>query len=118
MTQKGAAITGKILQEMANKVWKRLPQYSTLERPKFYYGWLHKFRQRHSIRQRIRHAEAAQVDREALKEDLKELQLICDEYQLQDIYDMDETNLFWNTGDGQTPLRGAGDQYLIALGQQ
>lgn len=93
--RRGATITGEILQEMANKIWDRLPQYSALERPKFSHGWLHKFKQRHNIRQRIRHGEAAQVDREALEEDLKELQRICDEYQLQDIYNMDETGLFW-----------------------
>jgi Tc5 transposase DNA-binding domain len=94
MTQKGAAITGEILQEMANKIWDRLPQYSALDRPKFSYGWLHKFKQRHNIRQQIRHGEAAQINRKALEEDLKELRLVCNEYQLQDIYNMDETGLF------------------------
>jgi Tc5 transposase DNA-binding domain len=51
MTKKGTAITGEILQDMAEKIWDRLPQYSALERPKFSSGWLNNFKKRYNIRQ-------------------------------------------------------------------
>jgi Tc5 transposase DNA-binding domain len=93
MTQKGASITGQILQEMAQKIWDRLPQYSASERPKFSVGWLNNFKQRHSIRLRIRHGEATQLT-DWLSEDLKQLRLIYDQYKSRDIYTMDEIGLF------------------------
>lgn len=95
MTRKGAAITGDILKEMAGQIWDKLPQYAETERPKFSNGWLEAFKKRHNVYRRIRHGEAAQVDREALEEQLKKLHLICEEYNLRDIYNMDETGLFW-----------------------
>jgi hypothetical protein len=51
MNRKGATITGYILKEMADKFWDTLPQYSSLERPRWSDGWLTAFKQRHHIKQ-------------------------------------------------------------------
>src|SRR5438270_9098771 len=45
-------VTGEILQQMALKFWLKLPQYSTLEPPKFSSGWLHGFKARYNIKRR------------------------------------------------------------------
>jgi hypothetical protein len=45
MNRRGATITGYILKEMADKFWDNLPQYSTLERPRWSDGWLTAFKQ-------------------------------------------------------------------------
>ena len=86
-------ITGEILQQMALKFWFRLPQYSTLEPPKFSNGWLHGFKARYNIKRRKKHGQGAEVDRMQLELDLAEIRTICDQYPLCDIFNMDETAL-------------------------
>ncbi len=95
MNRKGATITGYILKEMADKFWDTLPQYSTLERPQWSDGWLTAFKQRHHINQKLRHGESAGIDRTQLELDLAELRTFLSDYPLEDIYNMDETGLFW-----------------------
>lgn len=97
MVRKGATITGYILQEMASRLWDRLPQYSSsLERkPHFSAGWLTAFKSRHHISQKIRHGEAAGVNRMQLELDLADLRTYLETFPLDDIYNFDETGLFW-----------------------
>jgi DDE superfamily endonuclease/Tc5 transposase DNA-binding domain len=95
MNRKGSTITGYILKQMADKFWDSLPQYSTLPRPSWSEGWLTAFKQRHHISQRMRHGESAGVDRMQLELDLAELRTFLSDYHLDDIYNMDETGLFW-----------------------
>ena len=95
MNRKGATITGYILKEMVDKFWDSLPQYSTLERPHWSDGWLTAFKQRHHIKQKMRHGESAGVDRMQLELELAELRTFLSDYDLDDIYNVDETGLFW-----------------------
>ena len=78
---------------MAAKLCQQLPRYSNLQPPKFSSGWLVGFKARHNIKRRKKHGEAAQVDKEQMEEDLKEIREVCDLYPLQDIFNMDETAL-------------------------
>jgi Tc5 transposase DNA-binding domain len=86
-------VTGDILQQMALRIWYKLPQYSNLEPPKFSAGWLSGFKARHHIKKRKRHGEAAEVDKIEMEKELQEIRKICDLYPLEDIFNMDETAL-------------------------
>jgi hypothetical protein len=66
-------ITGEILQQMAARLRRQLPQYADLEPPQFSNGWLAGFKGRHNIKRRKRHGEAGIVDKSKLEEDLKEV---------------------------------------------
>ena len=43
----------------------------------------------------MRHEEAASVNQLTLQDELKKLHEICKSYNARDIYNMDETGLFW-----------------------
>jgi hypothetical protein len=64
MVRKGASISKLLLQEMAGRLWDKLPQYSNSSelKPKFSGGWLDNFKARHHISQKLRHGEAANVN--------------------------------------------------------
>jgi hypothetical protein len=62
---------------------------------KFSHGWLFKFKKRHGLRQITKHGEDASVDNAVVTSVIFELQEILEEYDLKDIYNMDETGLFY-----------------------
>jgi arginine repressor len=62
---------------------------------KFSNGWLQKFKQRHGLKKITKHGEDASVDEEAVEITLPQLRAILKEYNLRDIYNMDETGLFY-----------------------
>lgn len=90
-----AAITGELLQEMASKLWDKLSQYEGVEKPKFSTGWLCGFKERYGIKKQIRHGEAGSVDKETIEAQLEELRIVLDSYDNEDIYNMDESALYW-----------------------
>ena len=65
-------------------------------------GWLTNFKQRYSIREYSKHGEAQSAPLEQLPEMRRDLQNILKEYQLNDIFNCDETGLFWK----MEPTRG------------
>ena len=95
MQTKQATMTGELLKEMAKKIWTRLPQYSHEEMPKFSNGWLDAFKAHHFISFRIRHGEAASVDKETVEEELRDLRIKLAPYDQDDVYNMDEASLYW-----------------------
>jgi hypothetical protein len=78
---------------MAVKFWCKLPQYSSLEPPKFSISWLAGFKARHNIKRKKKHGEAAQVDKMQMELNLVKIRDIYDLYQTPDIFNMDETTL-------------------------
>src|SRR6266480_3553780 len=78
---------------MAARFWLKLPQYSSLEPPKFSIGWLAGFKARHNIKRRKKHGQVAEVDKMQMELDLAEIRDICDLYQMADIFNMDEIAL-------------------------
>ncbi len=65
--------------------------------PKFEFssGWLAKFKQRHQIRSHRRFGESGAADTEIIEKSLPHIRTILDQYALADIYNMDETGLFY-----------------------
>ena len=73
-----------------------------MELPQFSNVWLEGFKKRHGIKQRIRHGEAASLDDTAVTEQILGVQTATRAYNPCDIYNCDETGLFWKA----TPDRG------------
>lgn len=91
---KGGVTSGEILQEKAKQIWKSLPQYSQQSMPEFSLGWISKFKARHQIKSQTRQGEIGSVPIHS-EEEMKAIQTIAGEYQEEDIYNMDETGLYW-----------------------
>lgn len=62
---------------------------------KFSQGWLYKFKQRHGLGQVKKHGEDASVDDAVVAAAIPQLKELLKEYDLRDIYNMDETGLFY-----------------------
>jgi len=92
--QQGGVTSGDLLREKARQIWQQLPQYSNLPCPDFSSGCLHRFKNRHKIKQHTRHGEAGSVP-EVAEEQMKALRTLAGEFAEQDVYNMDETGLFW-----------------------
>ena len=58
-------------------------------------GWLAKFKSRYNIKSFKIHGESGDVDRSELVKQRKALKKITNNYKLEDIYNMDETSLFY-----------------------
>ena len=56
--QKDVPLSGEGIQAQARRFWYQLAPYQGMEVPQFSSGWLHKFKSRYNIRQRVYHGEA------------------------------------------------------------
>ncbi|CAG8709973.1 32718_t:CDS:1, partial [Gigaspora margarita] len=87
--QERIILSNKIIVEKA-KTFARL-----LDIPKgdfkFSSGWLQKFKKRHRLKKITKHGEDAFVDEEAVEIAIPQLRELLKEYDLKDIYNMDET---------------------------
>ena len=90
----GGFTTGDILREKAQEIWKRLPECSDQPCPDFSSGWLKGFKHRYNIKLHVQHGEAGSVP-DSAEEEMKALQEVAEGYAEEDIYNMDETGLFW-----------------------
>ena len=97
------------MKDKAEEIWPQIPEYRGQAKPEFSVGWLNNFKQRHQIRYRIQHGEAGSVPVTA-EEEMKAVRTLCGEYPEDDIYNMDETGLYWrsavNRGLLSEPLPG------------
>lgn len=84
-----------------------------MEMPQLSAGWLYKFKRRHGVKQYIRHGEAGDVDEAAVSEQIKLLQSLVQNYHPADVYNCDETGLFWKS----TPDRGLATQQFSGTKQ-
>ena len=103
-------LTGAILKEMAGEFFRKLavviPHYQNTEF-KASTGWFDEYKSRHKVRQRARHGESGKVDRETLEADLVEIRneiksWLGDDFSFRDVYNMDETGLFWKAMPSKT----------------
>ncbi|CAG8595337.1 7626_t:CDS:2 [Dentiscutata erythropus] len=62
---------------------------------KFSYRWLFKFKKKHGLEQLKKHGEDASVDDNQVTIAISQLREVLKEYNLKDIYNMDETGLFY-----------------------
>jgi hypothetical protein len=88
--------TGALLRLKATEFWEKLPEYNGLPCPKWTEGWLSGFKKRHSLKERRRHGEAgsAQLNEES-EVTMEEIRKAGEEYNAEDIYNMDETGYYW-----------------------
>jgi hypothetical protein len=86
-------ISGDILKEKAAQFW--LVLYPNVEPLKFSSGWLEGFNARHSIKCRKKYGESAEVEFEVNIEAIHNIRVRTALYHLSDIYNMDETGLYW-----------------------
>lgn len=97
-----ALITNAALLSQAKRLWDRLDEYKDLPQPQFSNGWVIKFNKRHNIRNYRQHGEAGSVDTELAKEEMALIQEKVKGYHPNDVYNMDETALFWRRGASNT----------------
>jgi CO dehydrogenase/acetyl-CoA synthase beta subunit len=86
-------ISGEMIRQKAAQFLERLHP----DAPKFEFssGWLAKFKQRHQIWSHRRFGKNGAADTEIIKESLPRIRTILYQYALADIYNMDETGLFY-----------------------
>ena len=103
MQHKGGIITGDILKAVASTIWSRLSQYQNTQEPKWSNGWLEGFKKRHKIKEYVLHGEAgsAAIDCPEMVTQMADIRLLCKQYHPRDIFNMDETGLYWK----RTPNR-------------
>jgi len=99
-TTAGLPISDAILQEKACNIRDQL-QISA-ENFDASSGWLEKFKNRHNIKLYITHGEAGSAPIESLPHERQSLQTILTSYALKDIYNADETGLFYRMLPNQT----------------
>ncbi|CAF1368482.1 unnamed protein product [Rotaria sordida] len=91
---KNIPISGPLLQEQARQIRQQLGG-SNADDFKASNGWLEKFRKRHGIQYRTINGESASVDPATVDEWKKRLVVMIDKYNPNDIYNADETGLFF-----------------------
>ena len=111
--EKEVPLSEAAIRTQAVRFWKRLAPYQGMEVPQFSNGWLMGFKKRHSIHSRVRHGEASSVDEAAIAEQLHAVQAIVKQFNPCDVYNCDETGLFWKS----TPDRGLSTQSLSGTKQ-
>ena len=87
-------VQGSMIVKAAHRLWTELPDFQGLPEPHWSIGWLDGFKKRYTIKTRTMHGEGASVPEEAEQE----MQTIRNQvalYAAEDIYNMDETGLFW-----------------------
>jgi hypothetical protein len=92
----GMNLTGEVLRQK----WTKFADLSGIpmdERLQLSEGWLTRFKQRHGLKERKRHGEAASADLQTVEKERQRVQDIIGEgrYKLKDIFNMDETGLFY-----------------------
>ncbi|KAI0996512.1 hypothetical protein K3495_g11669 [Podosphaera aphanis] len=100
--KKSIPITGHLIRQQAIRFWNRLPCYQGMEVPAFSNGWLGSFKKRHGIKSRTQHGEDGSVNEAVVAQQLAQVQELATEYHPDDIYNCDESDLFWK----MTPERG------------
>ncbi|XP_054630194.1 tigger transposable element-derived protein 4-like isoform X2 [Dunckerocampus dactyliophorus] len=97
-------VSGPLLQEKAKEIATQLQ----LDEFKASNGWLDAFRRRHNIIFRKMNGESGCVETAVVDDWKQKLPDLCDGYALRDIYNMDETGLFYRTSiDSTLRFRGA-----------
>jgi hypothetical protein len=91
--QANVNINREMIRQKATQFLERLHP----DAPKFEFssGWLAKFKQRHQMRLHRRFGKSGATDTEIIEESLPRICTILDKYALADIYNMDETGLFY-----------------------
>lgn len=102
---RGGFTSGELLQAKAKEIWAQLLQYANKPVPEFSTGWLEGFKKRFQVSSRVRHGEAGSTSASA-EQEMRSLQTVAGEYEEDNVYNMDESGLFWR----MMPSRGLSSQ--------
>ncbi|CAB4493489.1 uncharacterized protein OCT59_000586 [Rhizophagus irregularis] len=69
-------------------------------------GWINGFKERHSLKQYVKWGEAKSAPLETLDEKRKILREIIKDYDLNDVFNCDETGLYWDLEPSKTLAQG------------
>jgi Tc5 transposase DNA-binding domain len=69
---------------------------------KFSNGWLQKFKKRHGFKKRIIHGESGDAQMEGIEELLKNIRAKINEYDKENVYNFDETGVFYRMAPDKT----------------
>ncbi|KAJ5111402.1 mariner-Tc1 transposon family protein [Penicillium argentinense] len=87
-------ISQEVIREKARFFWAKIPSYQGKDMPSFSNGWLAGFQSRRSIRAYKQHGEEGSVP-ETASQAMRPIQQLLSTFQPNDIYNCDETSLFW-----------------------
>lgn len=88
-------VTGDVIKDIARQLWTKMPCFFEKEMPTFSNGWLEGFKARFKIHQYINHGDAASVRIQDCLPRIRELRAIIARYELYDVFNWDESALFW-----------------------
>jgi broad-specificity NMP kinase len=91
--QHNVNMTGDLIRRKAERIRDRLEIRK--DDLSFSGGWLDRFKKRHGIRQHRRYGESGDVDMALVESKRPEIQALLNQYPWSDIYNMDETSLFY-----------------------
>jgi hypothetical protein len=100
MEQRRLRITGELINEKGRQFAQQL-QISL----KFSNGWLESFCKRNHFRRFRSHGESGDAQMDGIEEDLEHIKQRIACYDLNDVYNMDETGLFYNLAPDTTIAR-------------
>jgi hypothetical protein len=88
-------INGEMIQAAAHALWIKMPDFELIKEPKWSQGWLHGFKKRHKIKKYKQSGESASADISGATDAIHEIKELIKQYASKDIYNSDETGLFW-----------------------
>lgn len=91
----GSTPTADIIITKAREIWNQIPEYQTLPLPHFSNGWLNRFKKRYATQLHDRQDGVSPPPLQAGRKEMRALKTLCGEFREDDIYNMDETGLFW-----------------------
>ncbi|CAG8553409.1 14114_t:CDS:2, partial [Acaulospora morrowiae] len=111
LTKKSKPANQDLTEEIIKTKAKWFANYLKIEKFEVSNGWLEAFKVRNHIQLYIKHGEAASVPLEILNNSRQNIQNILSSYQPQDIWNMDETGLFWR----MKPNKSLAQDQIIAI---
>jgi Tc5 transposase DNA-binding domain len=94
INSRGGLLTDDIITERARQIWLKISEYENKSMPEFSQGWISRFKQRYHLARQRYYGEVSSVpDKAYIK--MNTLRVTCNGYKPEDIYNIDETCLFW-----------------------
>ena len=88
-------VNGDMIRGAAHGRWDRMPDFQGLKEPKWSSGWLEGFKKRHRIKKYKQSGESASADISGSEKEIERLREVINSYASDDVYNTDETGLFW-----------------------
>ena len=92
INEKHGTVTDEIIKEQAREFGKKF----NIENFSYSNGWLQKFKKRNGLSQHVRHGETAAVVPDIVNAGREKLSKIIEDYPLENVYNMDESGLFYS----------------------